>query len=447
MEEYLKALLEQIRCKKARPAIERELRNHMEEQVSANRAEGMEEEEALRRAIEDMGDPVEAGIKLDRIHRPKTAWDVIGIMVVVAVVSIVVHVVIGMGADEIGYQPQSVYIRRAIGYTVAGFLAMLLVYRMDYSILSKHGKLCASAFLVFLTLGIFVLGTTVPGMAFFVRTGGFSSSVLYVMFLYVPLYGAVLYGYRGSGWGGLIKSILFLLYPVWLGFRIPCMSYALLLLLMLSVMLSVAVFKDWFRIPKKRFLALYWTALAALPAAWVLLSLNGVLLSEYQRMRVLAFLDDGMKQYSYVTGMLVEYLKNSRIFGASGEAVAGSLPDYYSDYILTFLSAYFGIAAAGAACLLVGVLAAKAFQIAFSQTNRLGMMMGLGSGLVLFANTLLNIFENMGLLPTTMTFLPFFSYTGTGIVVSYILTGIVLSVYRYQRILPADPITIKPKEE
>lgn len=36
MDEYLKILLEQIRCKKARPYIRQELQNHMKDQIEAN---------------------------------------------------------------------------------------------------------------------------------------------------------------------------------------------------------------------------------------------------------------------------------------------------------------------------------------------------------------------------------------------------------------------------
>lgn len=438
MEEYLKTLLEQIRCQKAHPAIRQELRSHIEEQALANMDEGMGEEEAMRCAIREMGDPVEAGVKLDRIHRPRMAWDVAGIMALIALASIVVHLVIGMGAEEIDQQPQSLYIVRAVGYTAVGFLAMLLVYRIDYSVLAKCGKRCAAAYLVWMTLCIFVFGTIVHGAALFVRVGRISVSILYVMLLYVPLYGAVLYQYHGSGWGGLVKALLFLAYPVWLTLQVPCISFALLLLFILSVMLSAAIWKGWFRLPKRRVLVCYWAALAAIPFAFILMAVSGVGLTEYQRIRVLSLLDDGMRQYNYVTKMVEEYFRNSRLLGGSGETVAGLLPDYNSDYILTFLSVYFGIAAAALACVLIGVISVKAFRIALGQKNRLGMMMGLGSGLVLFTSTVLNILENLGIFPVTMTFLPFFSYNGTGMVVSYILMGIVLSVYRYKSILPAD---------
>ena len=51
MEEYLKTLLEQIRCKKARSLIEEELRGHLEEQIEENRMSGMEPEEAEKAAV------------------------------------------------------------------------------------------------------------------------------------------------------------------------------------------------------------------------------------------------------------------------------------------------------------------------------------------------------------------------------------------------------------
>lgn len=36
MDEYLKLLLEQIRCTKARPYIKQELQDHMEDQIAEN---------------------------------------------------------------------------------------------------------------------------------------------------------------------------------------------------------------------------------------------------------------------------------------------------------------------------------------------------------------------------------------------------------------------------
>ena len=59
MDEYLKTLLEQIRCKKARPYVKKELQDHIEDQIEANMQAGMDREQAEREAVRDMGDPVE----------------------------------------------------------------------------------------------------------------------------------------------------------------------------------------------------------------------------------------------------------------------------------------------------------------------------------------------------------------------------------------------------
>lgn len=42
MEEYLKTLLERIRCKKAWPYIRRELQEHIEDQIAENMHAGMD---------------------------------------------------------------------------------------------------------------------------------------------------------------------------------------------------------------------------------------------------------------------------------------------------------------------------------------------------------------------------------------------------------------------
>ena len=57
MEEYLKTLLEQIRCKKARNVVEEEIRGHLEEQIEEYQMAGMDPKEAEKAAVLDMGDP------------------------------------------------------------------------------------------------------------------------------------------------------------------------------------------------------------------------------------------------------------------------------------------------------------------------------------------------------------------------------------------------------
>ena len=75
--DYLELMTGQIRCKKMCPVIVREVEDHIEDQKQAFMAEGMKEEEAEKAAVEEMGDPVEVGVEMDQIHRPKMPWKAI----------------------------------------------------------------------------------------------------------------------------------------------------------------------------------------------------------------------------------------------------------------------------------------------------------------------------------------------------------------------------------
>ena len=68
-QEYLKSLTEQIRTKRARIMVAEEVEAHIEDQKQDFMAHGLGEEEAESMAVVEMGDPVEAGVKLDRVHQ------------------------------------------------------------------------------------------------------------------------------------------------------------------------------------------------------------------------------------------------------------------------------------------------------------------------------------------------------------------------------------------
>lgn len=58
---YLDAVGEQIRWKRARPVVARELEQHLTDQRDAFLEEGADPETAERMAVEEMGDPVFVG--------------------------------------------------------------------------------------------------------------------------------------------------------------------------------------------------------------------------------------------------------------------------------------------------------------------------------------------------------------------------------------------------
>ena len=93
-QEYLKSLTEQIRIKRARTMVAEEVEAHIEDQKQDFMAHGLGEEEDESMAVVEMGDPVEAGVKLDRVHRPKMEWTVLMAILIISIMGLILQAVV-----------------------------------------------------------------------------------------------------------------------------------------------------------------------------------------------------------------------------------------------------------------------------------------------------------------------------------------------------------------
>lgn len=91
--EYLEAVRQQIRWKKAQSPILEEINNHIIDQRNTFVSDGLNEEEATNKAIAEMGDPIVVGEQLDRAHRPRLIGLGLGILLVLVI----------LGTADMGY--------------------------------------------------------------------------------------------------------------------------------------------------------------------------------------------------------------------------------------------------------------------------------------------------------------------------------------------------------
>ena len=437
MEEYMKVLMEQIRCKKARSYIQEEIQGHIESQIEDNVAAGMSREEAERAAVEDMGSPVEAGIALDRIHRPKMNWGMVGLMALIALAGIVLH--------ELMWRHLGLYVqdsREFVKYTILGFLLMLVVYRLDYSVIARFSKIIAAGML----LGCLVamLQENFRGGIPYLQLFDWDILLYFPMLLYVPIYGAVIYKYYGQGYSGLWKAILWMVAPVAMTFALPCFGLSLTLLLAMLVVLTIALVQGWFLVAQKKVVATLWGCCIGIPALVLAVILKFDMLMEHQMVRIKAFFTYTDNQgANYVTWMLRSLLEKCQLIG-SGQGIWSyneNLIEYWHGwntyYIFSYVLLTYGILAGILLGCVLALLIFMIFRISVKQKNQLAMLMGCGCGMVIGLNVVVNIGQNLGLLPIMEGFLPFFSRGGGGILVCYILMGMILSIYRYKNIYPS----------
>ena len=439
MEEYMEKLISQIRCKKARPYIEREIKNHIEEQIAFNKSKGMSDEEAEKNAVMDMGDPIEVGISMDKIHKPQLSLRLLAVVGILSVFGIMVQYSI-FQVMKLQPQGQDTYGQDLAGFVtsiILGLTIMCGIYFIDYTVIAKYAKI----------IGLLILfaGITFCGPYYFLGFRRLRFSVSALMMLYVPIYGGILYKYRDGGKKAFFKAILWMLVPIVLTFRMPNLVVAGILLISMLVLLTASLIKGWFQMPVKRTIVCLWAGFMVLPMVMLFVMYSCHLLADYQVARIRSFYlasGDGF----YMTSMLRTLCENIPWIGNSGKDVVGRLPEFNTDYIFSYILNSYGSIAGMVVIAMLAVLVMVIFGASIKQKNELGMMMGFGCGMIFLLNILINLLCTMGVIPPASAFLPFLSVGKSNIILSYALIGMVMSIYRYKDVYPrnvADKVRLK----
>lgn len=246
---YLEAVQGQIRWKRARPLLVRELERHLEDQRDDFLKEGKAPDEAERLAVEDMGDPVTVGTELDRVHRPRPQWGLLGLTIALAAIGVVLLVLFRQS------YVQQMGIMRFLASLGLGTVAMLGMYFFDVSRLVRHAR----------AVYIGTLAMTVLLRAVLYPT--YYNALMSA--LYPLIYALWLYSFRGKGWKGFVLVILGGV-PLAVSCEvIPSMSSLSVLLLSGLVVTLYAVGRDWFGVGRWKGLASA-LAIPALLLTWLL---------------------------------------------------------------------------------------------------------------------------------------------------------------------------------
>ena len=129
MYNYLNIVSEQMRCKRARPAVLKELKDHIEDQKDDYMTAGMTAQEAEEEAVRQMGDPVEVGVSLDRLHRPKMEWKLLSYIFLLSILGMVLQIFVHRNAGALlETDTMNPVIRQSFWMAVGIFVMFLICY-------------------------------------------------------------------------------------------------------------------------------------------------------------------------------------------------------------------------------------------------------------------------------------------------------------------------------
>lgn len=439
--EYMETLGEQIGNARARRMVLREIQGHIEEQCRAYEAQGMDPREAMAESVRQMGDPAKTGAQLDRIHRPRTPWSLIGLALGLTAVGIIMQCLIFYRiADPPSWANVWLYHgRNTVVYNLIGLAVMLGIMYLDYSFIGRH---------VYLLYGLYLAGM------FGIRIcrlsyGQYLSLWYYMISLYPILLAGLIYRGRKQGMKGLgrcmiLTAVVLAVCICGFGQVTPACPE---ILVICGIMLLAAVRKEIFGGRKLwQGMVLAGTALLGIAGIWYMAVAGDGWLSPNQRARLLYFLspEKAAGGAGYIAARQRELLGNYSLWGQQGlterllaDGGPGGL-DLAGTYVLSAIFAWFGIFVG---VLVVGGLlffAGKALYVSLRQRNRLGMLVGMACGLSLLLHSVAFIAINCGYSFYYTTGIPFLAYGLGYAVTNGVSVGLLLCVYRNSAILGED---------
>lgn len=404
-ERFLTEVMNHIKSKEAKDLVATELNFHLKQAKNMWMDKGLSEEVAEDKAVEQMGSPSKLGRELNKLHKPKVDWFLIGLLV---------------AAMGLGFLPVLVFeytndvmINKVI-FVILGVLTAIGMMLLDYRKLERMGWL-------FYVIGVVVLlilycfpNASMIGEPL-IQIGPIAIDCL----MAVPFFFLAWASFFNNSRLKIIHLVVLYLFSLYLFLIVSTLSSIFIYITMVFVMLW------WSKLGKKTSLII-----TVVPICLFIIKVSVSWSSGYHLDRLLGYLnpesDAGGAGFMYIR--LKEVMSSAGWFGTYGDMKFIPAPD--TDFVFASLTYYYGYWLALILVFVLSLFVARLIVISYKINDRYGKLLLVG-GLTLFVfQFIYNVGMILGLLPLAAISLPFISYGLTPTVFHALIMGIVLSVYR-----------------
>lgn len=421
---FLQAVCQEIRWPAAHASIRAELSSHVAEHAEALMAEGVDAASAEEQAIRAMGNAQEIGRQLDKLHRPKLAW----LIIVLGIVLCGVSVGHQLYSEKWGYHLPDT----TVWGLIMGIASAVMICRSDYQKWLKCSTiLYGAAWALLIAVQLLGMSSSTGPKRLFWRYGFQLVPAVLAVLLVLAMMGIV-YQLRHKGRQGLMQGFMLAVLSL-----VPLVLQDWTLAVIMSV-LYVVVFLlmvrwGYFGGRRGGYLLILGMVMA------VLLTAGLVMMTEPQW-----FVQIRETLYPYgeyerrARKTIMNVLQNAQLIGSAEvlKTYVDALTNAdHSKYILLCIIHDWGILAGVAVAGGLGALLAYGYSRMARVKELYGRLLGTGALTLLTGQVVLHVLVNLGVYWPANVQLPFFSAGGTNMVMSWLLLGVVLSVWRRSSIL------------
>ncbi|MHC2832214.1 FtsW/RodA/SpoVE family cell cycle protein [Bacillus sp. F9_6S_D1_P_5] len=402
---FVSEVTNHIKSKEAKSFVATELEFHLKQAKDTWIKKGLSEEVAENKAVEQMGSPIKLGQELNKLHKPKVDWFLIGLLVAAMGLGFLPVLVFGYTNDVI--------INKVI-FVILGVVTAIGMMLLDYRKLERMGWLFYIIGVVVLLMLYCFSNASMIGEPL-IQIGPIAIDCL----MAVPFFFLAWASFFNNSRLKIIHLVVLYLFSLYLFLIVSTLSSIFIYITMVFVMLW------WSKLGKKTSLII-----TVVPICLFIIKVSLSWSSGYHLDRLLGYLnpesDAGGAGFMYIR--LKEVMSSAGWFGTYGDIKFIPAPD--TDFVFASLTYYYGYWLALILVFVLSLFVARLIVISYKINDRYGKLLLVG-GLTLFVfQFIYNVGMILGLLPLAAISLPFISYGLTPTVFHALIMGIVLSVYR-----------------
>ncbi|MGL5379590.1 FtsW/RodA/SpoVE family cell cycle protein [Clostridium sp.] len=418
IDNYTNEVCSLIKNKKVHENIKLELTSHIEELYDSYIEEGLNSDDALSKAISQMGDSNIVGKSLNKVHKAAPDW------LLLAMASFF----IAFGLFTLNflqknipyYSEYPIFTSRIIIYTLIGAIISFLLLKLDYRNIKKYSIHIYTVSIMILILSMFS-GTYINGAPGYLTIGPLSINLFYLITFLLPISLAGIFD--NLNWSikkDLIKGISLAFFPCIFFVAGPSLSNMTIYILAIVPLMIVSGLR-------LKYVAI---SFGSLFAVFSLL----IFPVPYRVKRIFGFINPNLDPdgAGWIYNKLSSLRQSAGLFGQGASFNNNVLPDAHGDFILSYINYSFGWITT---LLLLILILSFIVRIGFVATNvkdNYGKLLVYAFCSLFATQFLISILTNFSLSPVFGISLPFISYGGTNIVMNIISITLVCNVYKYR---------------
>lgn len=418
IESFLVQVKSHIRSKEARSYVEEELQHHLTYSKQAWVNKGYSPKEAEQKAIAEMGSAVQLGKSMDKIHRPKWDFWLLGAVILLIVASFIPILTTDFN-QQFGSDMTRYFVEHKLIHVLLAVAVIVTVMYIDYRKLQGYSMLIYCVALLLLFVLLFMPNYSLHGEAMY-KIGPIRLQAWTVLPLLLVSFSGFFGSHKLKFWQ--LTGLFFV--PLYFFMALPNLAVTMFYFAVIVILFSFSAFSRKMKV----------VVFSVASAIGLSISGYGVyayhnLLAPYQTVRIKAFLHPEL--YADSAGYMMLQLKTA-LAGAGwfGAETVSSLPEAHTDYALVQLIQAYGYIAGIAVIFIILAIAIRILWVVRTIPKSFGKLLVLAAVTLYSGQSIYSIFMIFGFLPLTGVPLPFISYGITPLLLNAFLIGLVLSVYR-----------------